>query len=124
MSEEGGECLLEGLAEASPHESIHNRVDRGVGVRHTVGPSLDLVCGIIDFKVGVEGLEEGKDLNGTPANGEQHHDDDHHFGNLTPDGNGSLREQVHLKQNSMGIGQALRDKHRLIKAIRFSSFAA
>lgn len=90
MSEEEGECFPEGLSEAGTHKAIHDGVDRRVGIRHAVGPGLDLIRGIIDLKVGVERLKEDKDLNGTPADGEEHHDDHHHFGNLTPDGNGSL----------------------------------
>lgn len=97
MSEEEGESLPEGFSEAGTHEAIHDGVDGRVGIRHAVGPRLDLICGIIDLKVRVERLKEDKDLDGTPADGEEHHDDYHHFGNLTPDGNGSLGEQMHLK---------------------------
>lgn len=92
MSEEEGESLFEGLSETGTHEAIHDGVNRRVGIRHAVGPRLDLICGIINLKVGVERLKEDKDLNWTPADGEEHHDDYHHFGYLTPDGNGSLRE--------------------------------
>lgn len=90
MLEEEGESLLEGLSEAGTHKAIHDGVDRRVGIRHAVGPCLDLICGIINLKVRVERLKEDKDLNWTPADCEEHYDDYHHFGNLTPDGNSSL----------------------------------
>lgn len=105
LSEEKGESLSEGLSKAGTHKAIHNGVDRWVGIWHAVGPCLDLICGIIDLKVGVERLKEDKDLNWTPADGEEHHNDYDHFGNLTSDGNGSLWEQMHLKLDQLCLWQ-------------------
>lgn len=94
--EQEWEGFLEGLAETGPHETVYKRIDRGVGIRHTVGPGLNLVSGISGLEVWVERLEEDKDLDGTPADGEKQDDDHHHFRDLAPDGNGSFREQVNL----------------------------
>lgn len=105
MSEEEGEGLPEGLSEAGTHEAIHDGVDRRVGVRHAVCPRLDLICGIINLKVRVERLKEDKDLNRTPADGKEHHDDYHHFGYLAPDGNGSLGEQMDLKIEVLSLAK-------------------
>lgn len=90
MSEEEGEGLPERLAEASAHKTVDNRVDRRVGIGHAVSPCLDLICCVVGLEVGVERLEQDKDLNGTPANGEEDNNDHYHFGNLTPNGDSSL----------------------------------
>lgn len=90
VSEEEGEGLPERLAEAGAHESVDNRVDRGVGIGHAVSPRLDLVCCVVGLEVGVERLEQDKDLNWTPANGEEDDNDHYHFGNLTPNRDSSL----------------------------------
>lgn len=90
MSEEEWKGLPERFAEACTHETVDNGVDGGVGVGHAVGPRLDLICCVVRLEVWIERLEEDKDLNGTPADGEEDHYDHHHFGNLTPNGDGSL----------------------------------
>lgn len=111
MPEEEGEGLSEGLSKAGTHKAIHDGVDRRVGIRHAVGPCLDLICGIINLKVGVERLKEDKDLNRAPADGEKQHNDYHHFRNLAPDGNGSLREQMHLKIDQLCLWQGFITHH-------------
>lgn len=90
VSEEEREGLPERLAEAGPHKTIDNGVDRRVGVGHAVSPRLDLIGCIVRLEVWIERLEEDKDLNGTPADGEEDNNDHYHFGNLTPNGDGSL----------------------------------
>lgn len=90
VSEEEGKGLPERLAEAGAHKTVDNGVDRGVGIGHAVGPRFDLICCVVGLEVGIERLEQDKDLNGTPADGEEDNDDHYHFGNLAPDGDGSL----------------------------------
>ena len=90
MLEEEREGLPEGLPEASAHEAVNERVDRGVGVRHAVGPRLDLVGGIVGLVVRVKRLEKHKELDGTPADGEEEDDDHHHLGDFASYGDGPL----------------------------------
>lgn len=78
MLKQKREGFPEGLLKGGSHESINDGVDRRVGVRHAVGPRLDLVCGIVGLVVWRERLKENKDLDGTPADGEEQDDYDHH----------------------------------------------
>lgn len=86
LAEEEGERLLEGLAEAVSHECIDYGVERRVGIRHAIGPRLDLVGLIVGLEVTIEALKEQVELDGTPANGEQQHNHYNHLGNLGPHG--------------------------------------
>ena len=95
--EEKGEGLPEGLLKAGPHEAVDDGVDGGVGVGHAVGPRLDLVGGVVGLVLGIEGLKEDKELDGTPAHGEQEDDHHHHPGHLAAYADGPLRQQVDLE---------------------------
>lgn len=90
MLEQKWEGFPEGLLESSSHETINYGVDRRVGIGHAVGPRLDLVCGVVGPVVWIERLEEGKDLDGTPADGEEEDDYHHHLGHFAPDADSSL----------------------------------
>lgn len=70
MFEQEVESLFEGLAETVSHEAINDWVDGGVSVGHAVSPCLDLIGGVVDPVVGVEGLEQGEELDRPPADGE------------------------------------------------------
>lgn len=96
--EEKREGFPERLLERGPHEAVNDGVDRGVGVRHAVGPRFDFVRGVVGLVVWVEGLEEGEDLDGTPADGEEEDDHNHHLGHFAPDADGPLRQEVDLRK--------------------------
>lgn len=98
MLEQKREGFPEGLFESGSHETVNYRVDRRVGVRHTVGPRLDLVCRIVGLVVRIERLEEDEDLDGTPANGEEEDDYYHHLGDFSPNTDSSLRQEVDLRR--------------------------
>lgn len=98
MLEEKREGFPERLLERGPHEAVNDGVDRGVGVRHAVGPRFDFVRGVVGLVVWVEGLEEGEDLDGTPADGEEEDDHNHHLGHFAPDADGPLRQEVDLRK--------------------------
>lgn len=107
MLEEEGKGLPEGLLKTGPHEAINDGVDRGVGVGHAVGPRLDLVRGVVGLILGVEGLKEDKELDGTPAHSEQEDDHHYHLGHLAPYAYGSLRQQVDLEKIRERRGKAV-----------------
>lgn len=79
MLKQERERFPEGLLKTGSHEAINDGVDRGVGVRHAVGPRLDLVRCIVWLVVWMERLEQDKDLDWTPADGKQENDDDDHL---------------------------------------------
>lgn len=54
MLEQKWEGFPERLLEGCSHETINYGVDRRVGVGHTVGPRLDLVCGVVGPVVRIE----------------------------------------------------------------------
>ena len=82
MLEQEGKGFPERLLKTGSHETINNGVDRGVGVRHAVGPRLDLVRGVVWLIVWIERLKEGEDLDGSPADGEEEDNDYHHLGDF------------------------------------------
>lgn len=94
--EQKGEGLPEGLLEGGAHEAVNYGINRRVGVRHAVGPRLDLVGCVAGLIVCREGLKEDKDLDRTPADGEEEDDHDDHLGDFAPDADGSLRQEVDL----------------------------
>lgn len=96
MLEQKREGFPKGLLEGGSHETVNYGVDRRVGVGHAVGPRLDLVCGVVGPEVRIERLKEDEDLDGTPADGKQKDDYDHHLGDFAPDTDSSLREEVDL----------------------------
>lgn len=98
--EQKREGFAEGLLEGGAHEAVNYGIHGRVGVRHAVGPCLDLVGGVTGLIVCGERLEEDKDLDGTPADGEEEDDDDDHLGDFAPDADGSLGQEVDLKKNS------------------------
>lgn len=99
--EQKWEGFPEGLLEGGSHETVNYGVDRRVGVGHTVGPRLDLVCGIVGPVVWIEGLEEDEDLDGTPADGEEEDDYYHHLRDFAPNTDSSLRQEVDLKRRTI-----------------------
>lgn len=99
--EQKWERFPEGLLEGGAHEAINYGIDRRVGVRHAVGPCLDLVGCVVGLIVCREGLKENKDLDRAPADCEKEDDYDHHLRHFAPDANGSLRQEVDLKKTTV-----------------------
>lgn len=92
------EGFPEGLLKAGSHEAVNYGVDRGVSVRHAVGPRLDLVRRVAGLVVWMERLEEDKDLDGTPADGKEENDNHNHLGDFAPDTDCSLRQKIDLRK--------------------------
>lgn len=106
-----GEGFLEGLAEVSSHEGVHNRVDRGVGVGHAVSPDLHLVDVVVTLKAGAEGLHQDVELDGAPAEGKEKHHHSHHAGDL-----GSHRLRAPRQQLQLEVGRRLKLLTSFMKA--------
>lgn len=98
MLEQKWEGFPEGLLKCGSHETINYGVDGRVGVGHAVGPRFDLVCGVVGPVIWIERLEEDKNLDGTPADGEEEDDYYHHLGDFAPDADSSLRQEVDLRK--------------------------
>lgn len=98
MLEQKWEGFPEGLLEGGSHETVNYGVDRRVGVGHAVGPSLDLVCGVVVLIVWIKRLKKGEDLDGTPADGEKQDNYNHHLGDFAPDTDSSFRQEVDLRR--------------------------
>lgn len=79
MLEQKRESFPEGLLEGGAHEAVNYGINRRVGVRHAVGPRLDLVGCVVGLIICRERLKEDKDLDGTPADGEKEDSYDHHL---------------------------------------------
>lgn len=79
MLEQKRERFPEGLLEGGTHEAINYGINRRVGIRHAVGPCLDLVGCVVGLIVCRERLKEDKDLDRTPADCEKEDDDNHHL---------------------------------------------
>lgn len=101
--EQKWESFPEGLLEGGAHEAINYGINRRVGVRHAVGPRLDLVGCVVELIVCRERLKEDKDLDGTPADGEEEDDYDHHLWDFAPDANGSFREKINLYGRTVSL---------------------
>lgn len=101
--EQKWERFPEGLLKGGAHEAVNYGINRRVGVRHAVRPRLDLVGCVVGLIVCRERLEEDKDLDRTPADGEEEDDYDYHLGHFAPDADGSLRQEVDLKRRTVSL---------------------
>lgn len=99
--EQKREGFPEGLLEGGTHEAVNYGIHRRVGVRHAVGPRLDLVGCVVGLVVCRERLKEDKDLDRSPADGKEEDDYDDHLGDFTPDADGPLRQEVDLERRTL-----------------------
>lgn len=86
LAEEEGERFLEGFAETVSHESINNRVEGRVSIRHAISPRLNLIGFIVHLEMEIEALKKQVELDRTPANGKKKHNHYNHLGNLSSHG--------------------------------------
>lgn len=103
MLEQKRERFPEGLLEGGAHEAVNYGINGRVGVRHAVGPRLDLVGRVVGLVVCRERLKEDKDLDRTPADGKEEDDYNYHLGDFAPDADGSLRQEVDLKRRTVSL---------------------
>lgn len=86
LAEEEGKGFLEGFAETVSHESINNRVEGRVSIRHAISPRLNLIGFIIRLETEIEALKKQVELDRTPANGKKKYNHYNHLGNLSSHG--------------------------------------
>lgn len=81
FTEDAAEHFLEAFAKVLGHQSVHDGVDAGVGVRHAVREEPEGVRCLVEREVSVQVAQDHHVVR-QPAYAEQHGDNDDHFGDF------------------------------------------